>query len=544
MSEPGNLRATVAGHWVGLLLLIAMASHANDDSGVGLTLQGTVVDAATGLPVAGADVRHLSVAVRYVPTEDEPPPGWSATTNDEGHFTLADLPCRDVYLRVSAAGYAVSRGIRIPTDSSRLEVRLGQGTTIEGALSLESGGPATGKVRLSPAGRPWKRTTKEVDPSGRFRFEHVTPGSYTLSVRSSSGVAEPRDVHVVEGDHVAIEFSLVQLGRVTGWISGLVEGESASIGLYRDDESQRYVRGSVQGFGNGRFELHGVEDGAYISKARAGGRSLSTRTEVIDGQGIADFAFVGRSRLTGRVLAGTRPIPAMPLSLVPLNDAMPSARTTTGEGGRFAFAGLDDGEYEVEVQLGFRGTSRSSAVTVFGETVSDVRLGPYSISGTIGPGFRKDVVQARLVAPGDEAVIHRVLVEGNGTYRFDGLDQGDYLVSHSSPYFGEIVEVRIFDASVEGLDFDPGFRDGHTVPVVDAETKQPIQSISCAIEEGPWAGISIGFGNSDRRRWLPDTLVNTDMTCTSRGYEPLHVRWDGEPFSLELVPNGTGGHIN
>lgn len=420
MSEPRNLRATVAGHCVALLLSVAMASHAKDASGVGLTLQGTVVDAATGLPVAGADVRHLSVVVRYAPTADESQPGWSATTNDEGHFTLADLPCRDVYLQVSAAGYTVSRSIRVPTDSSRLEVRLGQGTTIEGALSLESGGPATGKVWLSPAGRPWQWTTKEVDPSGRFRFEHVTPGSYTVTVTSSSGIAERRDVRVAEGDHVAIEFSLVQLGHVTGWISGLV-----------------------------------------------------------------------------------------------------------------------DGEYEVEVQLGFRGTSRSFAVTVSGETVSDVRLGPYSIAGTIGPGFRHNVVQARLVEPGDEPVIHRVLVEGNGTYRFDGLDQGDYLVSHSSPYFGEIVEVRIFDASVEGLDFDPGFRDGQTVPVVDVETKQPVESISCAIEEGPWAGISIGFG-SDRRRWLPAALVDTDMTCTSRGYEPLPVRWDGEPFSLELVPTETG----
>lgn len=542
MSEPGNLRATVAGHWVGLLLLFAMASHANEDTGSGLALQGTVVDAATGLPVAGADVRHLSLAARYVTTDEESRPGWSATTDDEGHFTLADLPCRDVYLQVSAAGYAVSRGIRVPPDTSRLDIRLGRGATIDGGLSLESGGPATGKVRLSRADRPWKRTTKEVDPSGRFRFEHVAPGSYTLSVTSSSGVAERRDLRVAKGDHVAIEFSLVQLGRVTGWISGLVEGESASIGLYHDDESQRFVRGSALDFGNGRFELHGVEDGAYVAKARVGGRSLSTRTEVVDGQGVADFAFVGRSRLTGRVLAGTRPIPMMPLSLVPLNDAMPSAQTMTNERGGFTFTGLDDGEYRVDVQLGLRGTTRSLAVTVFGETVWDVRLGPYSISGTIGPGFRNNVVQARLVAPGDEPVIHRVFVDRNGSYRFDGLDQGDYLVSHSSPYFGEIVEVRIFGASVEGLDFDPGFRDGHTVPVVDAETKQPVDAISCSIKEGPWAGSSFGFG-SDRRHWLPATLVDTDLTCTSRGYEPLPVRWDGEQSSLELVPTETGGRI-
>ena len=544
MSEPGNLRANIAGHWIGLLLLGAMAAHA-DDTKDDLTLHGTVVDAATGLPVADADVRHLSLEARYSTNyRDESPPGWSASTDGEGHFTLADLPSRDVYLQVSAAGYAVSDGIRVPPDTSRLDIRLGRGATIDGALSLVSGGPAAGEVGLSRTREgmpmPWKRTSQKADPFGRFRFENVTPGSYKLWAHSSSGIAESRDVRVAEGEHVAIELSLVQLGRVGGWISGLLEGESASISLFHDDESQRHVRSSAQEFDNGRFELHGVEDGAYIAKARAGGRSLSTRTEVINGQGVADFAFAGRSRLTGRVLAGTRPIPMMPVSIAPVNDSMPSAYAVTDKQGRFAFQGLDDGEYEAEVQLGLRGTWRSFPVTLFGETVSDLRLGPYSISGTIGPGFRNNVVQARLVAPGDEPVIHRVFVNRTGTYRFDGLDQGDYLVSHSSPYFGKVVEVRVFGASVEGLNFDPGFRDGHTVPVVDAETKQPVDSIDCAIEEGPWAGDSIGFAESDKLRWLPDTLVNTDMTCSGRGYEPLPVRWDGEPLTLELVPTEAG----
>lgn len=29
------------------------------------------------------------------------------------------------------------------------------------------------------------------------------------------------------------------------------------------------------------------------------------------------------------------------------------------------------------------------------------------------------------------------------------------------------------------------------------------------------------------------------MTCTSEGYEPVHVRWGGGPMSLELKPAGT-----
>ena len=95
MFESRNARANAAGHWIGLLLLVAMTSRA-DDAKDDLTLHGTVVDAATGLPVADADVRHLSLAARYSTNyRDESPPGWSASTDGEGHFTLADLPSRD-----------------------------------------------------------------------------------------------------------------------------------------------------------------------------------------------------------------------------------------------------------------------------------------------------------------------------------------------------------------------------------------------------------------------------------------------------------------
>ena len=266
----------------------------------------------------------------------------------------------------------------------------------------------------------------QVDAFGHFRFEHVAPGPYRLTARSSSGIAESRDVRVAEGDHVAVELSLDQLGKVAGWISGLLEGESASIAIHKDDESQHYVRGSAREFGNGRFELHGVVDGTYVVKARAGKRTLSTWAEVTGGDATVAFAFAGRSRLSGRVLAGTRPIPGMPLRMTPLDDAMPSGTGFTDEMGRFEFTGLDDGEYDIEVQLGVRGTWRSFPVTLFGETVTDVRLGRYSISGSVGSEAGSGIVQARFVGHGDEPVIHTAVFR-NGKYRFDGLDQGDYL---------------------------------------------------------------------------------------------------------------------
>lgn len=126
-----------------------------------------------------------------------------------------------------------------------------------------------------------------------------------------------------------------------------------------------------------------------------------------------------------------------------------------------------------------------------GDTTYDARLGPYSISGRLAPNFRNHFVQARLQNGADEPVIHRVFVDGSGRYRFDGIDPGDYVVTHSSPFYDEIIEVRILGASVEDLDFNPAYERGLAVPVIDAESKERIESATCEINEGPWAGDSL-----------------------------------------------------
>ena len=168
-----------------------------------------------------------------------------------------------------------------------------------------------------------------------------------------------------------------------------------------------------------------------------------------------------------------------------------------------------------------------------------VRLGPYSISSRLAPHFRNHFVQARPLSADGEPEIHRVFVDGSGRYRFDGLEQGDYLVSHSSPYYTGAREVSLFAASVEGVDFEPTYDQGLAVPVLDAESQEPIESATCDINEGPWAGESLHQNRRQKLRF-PTNLTHTDMTCVSEGYEPVPVRWDGGPVSLELTPTGTG----
>ena len=173
-------------------------------------------------------------------------------------------------------------------------------------------------------------------------------------------------------------------------------------------------------------------------------------------------------------------------------------------------------------------------MTVFGETVSDLRLGHYSISGTLSPDFRNHVVQARLLSPGDGPVVHRV--DGDGTYRFDASKVTTWFRIRR-PTKAE--PSTCASSAPRSRDFNPTYERGLAIPVIDAESNEPIESATCQINEGPWAGDSLRQYKRERLRF-PAALIHTDMTCTSAGFEPADVRWHGGPMSLELKRSGAG----
>ena len=496
---------------------------------------GRVIDAGTGRPIARAQVGHVPWEMQFASIRDEDrlQTGSSATSDETGFFTLPGLPWQSVWLQAKAAGYAEDREVALLANRQDLVIRLGVGATVEGWLLLPGRVPASGTVSLSPSGSPLRGTRQQVDPQGPFRFEFVPPGSYRLGAYSAAGVAESRVVTVDHGGHVAIDVDLDPVGSVSGWISGLGETETASISVDRDDEDQRHFRNSQRRFGNGHFELHGLPDGAYLVKANAGERARIAKAIVVDGEANVDFDFAGRSHLAGVVLAGIRPLPRMNVRVLPDRSAQWVGWSMTDSAGRFEFPGLDDGEYVLQVRLGSRGSWRSFPVTVIQDTRFDVHLGPYSVSGRFPPTFRNHLVQARRVSAGDaERFVE--FVDGSGRYRFDGLDEGDYVVSNSSPYLDGRREVRILGGSVEGVDIHPTLGETWEVFAVDADTKRELQSLSCEVKDGFWAGLSLDQDKQGRLR-LPVNLIDAGLTCRTAGYAPASVRWDGGPLTIELA---------
>ena len=518
----------------------------------GRSIGGRVTDARDGSPIAGAGVRYepSALGVLAIDVAEEYPLGWWATTDRDGAFALSRLPEGGVRLEVMSAEH-VTRPVRLPAGTDRLNIELGGGATIKGTMSLADGTPVEGTVWLQFDTDGSRALERQVDPDGRFRFEGLAAGSYRLAATSSAGVVDRRSLTLAEDELVSVGLAAEPLGRLTGRISGLRESEWASFFIRSDDQWQDWVRQGQSEFGNGRFVVHGIPDGDHVAEVTAwkdrDSRRLTRRIRMAGGEGSADFSFAGRSRIKGRVLAGSRPVRAVMVRAVPKDPALPFVADMSDVDGEYEIPGLDDGDYELRAQLGLRGTHRSFDVSVVGDTAFDVRLGSFALSGAVvleadhpfrlshpreGRNEANWVVQARLVSASAESVIFRGFTDSRGAFRFDGLEEGEYRVSFASPYIGGTREVVVEGSSVENVNIRPTISDTREVRVVDDDTKEALNDVSCEVQDGVWAGSPV----YDLRDGLPTTLIDANLTCSKRGYETVLIRWDGSPLVINLAP--------
>ena len=502
-------------------------------------ISGRVKDAQTGLLIPDVGIRYASSRAQTLNMSagDQYPIGWWATSDENGRFVLSRLPEGRVYLEMLAIGHPTNL-VELRAGVDHLDIELGGGATIEGSLLLADGTPVDGSVTLRRVVTDRRfALRRQVDPEGRFRFEGLAAGPYLLSARTAAGVVERRSVTIANDELETVELLAEPLGLLSGRISGLGEAESASISIRSDDEWGDSIRDGPESFGSGRFAVSVIPDGAYAAEARVGSRSITRKLVMAHGEAQVDFDFAGRSRVSGRVLAGTRPMPSVPVHAVPNDSVNPSSRTWTDEHGRYEILGLAAGGYELRVPLGIRGSERSFGLTVTPDTNFDIRLGPFMLSGTVvAPpgasfGVMNWVVQARLTSPSDEAMVYRGFTDIRGVYRFDGLEEGEYTVSLAHPHFPAIRRIAIAGASVEDVDLVPIPSDTQAVRVFDAKSKEHLDYAFCKIEDGVWAGIAV----HDLEDGLPTSLNDANLTCTSRGYKAVKIRWDGEPLEIPLI---------
>ena len=377
-------------------------------------VSGRVLDPA-GAPVAGAavfpDDRDNPFGMRF--GDDD------VKTNDEGRFTLEDLPPGALSLVANHDDWARSEAVLVepPPGASVDDVvlRLRVGGRITGEVFDDEGEPIENQNVVCGGmmfGMGGVENTTLTDAAGRFSFDHVDPGKVTVAAMPSeeemmSAVMDSGDEDdggaAVLGFMSQMKMETVEV--VDGQEVHVVLGSEpkAPVRVYGEvrEGGARRTGGQIIAFAEGGAMFQGMklaevdEEGGYeLTVDRPGDYVFSYVLDMTEGSGIQVFVTVPEAeeyrfdidlptgRITGRVF-DPKGSPAVGVSLrlsseggvSGLADFDQSHTTTTDEEGNYAFGSLTTGSYAVHVgSVDFvfgGGDARYGATVVAGIQVRD-----------------------------------------------------------------------------------------------------------------------------------------------------------------------------
>ncbi|MCY3541402.1 MAG: carboxypeptidase-like regulatory domain-containing protein [Gammaproteobacteria bacterium] len=400
------------------------------------TIRGRVLDSTSRLPIEDAVLRRIQrQGINFSI--------WIfnnviTTTDSDGEFELSGFSSDGDELRVGADGYQIAF---VPLDDveSYLEIELEPSNgSISGRVVSGDGTP------IHPAwvsiGRQGYHRNEE---DGTFSFIWLK-GTYQVSASATIGESDVLEVIVENEQHISdIELVIHEKGRVHGTVTGLLDGESASVGV-----AGRW--GGVQS--DGTYEVGGVPIGEHvITCVTTKGRKTSAPIEMNETmEAQIDFVFEGTSSISGRVTLAGQPATELEVRATPIDENHSGGQAETVGDGTYLIEGLVEGDYMIHVIS--RGISQQAFVS--GETQVDIDLGSTELSGRIQSSESVLGVHVYLTGSGEEGRFQmHTTVDEKGFYRFLGIASGSYEIIVYHENFKTVTRTVEVEASVQDVDF-------------------------------------------------------------------------------------------
>lgn len=439
-------------------------------------LSGRVLDALTGQPVPGATVAAggsgpVGGPLAALSAET----GETLTTDANGSFVLDGIAPGKLPITVTHPDYAEARqAVEVQEGYSTAEIRMTTGAAIGGLVVTDGGQAASGAdVVLQTAGETGfgrflaaAGSSAVTDASGRFRFEHLSAGRYSLVASLRSRTSAPLAVVLAEGQ--VQDDALLQI--TTGaTLRGVVTGipDSWKNGMTVTAIGAGAWSGSTRTGADGRFQFTGVPPGTVTLRGTAGdfagsSRSVMKQVEMPEGQPVveAELVFDPGYVLSGRVTRTGQPLPNVTVVVNLIGGGGRQASSRTDEGGFYRMEGLAEGTYNVFAMAGLLGgSSRSQQVGLTGDQTVDIEFPSAKLSGTVIDAESKAPLQDAVVTatPNDPVSAaaggrqaRSATTDSKGTFRITDLDPAGYIVNVRKVDY--LIDKRDVTAAEEGTD--------------------------------------------------------------------------------------------
>jgi protocatechuate 3,4-dioxygenase beta subunit len=526
----------------------------------GGTIRGRVVESRSGRPLPDATVgAELSGSggrgrmPRMMGGGDT-----GAMTDAEGGYELTGLAPGTWSVTASHPEWSDSTvTVELEDAPATADLRLGRGGTISGVV-VAGGRPVGGaEVGLSEAGDAGPRgfgggQGSLTGEDGRFGFERLSPGRYTLSATLRSQSSAPVEAVVTGEGAQEVTLILGEGAAIHGTISGLPESALAGISVNASGPDGYFA--STRAGSDASFGLTGVPEGSIRLGATAGDFATSTRvahTSVTIGPGQADayaeIVFEAGYRVEVRVSRSAQPVADAFVNAFPESGAGRSASARTDEMGTCVLEGLQDGSYTFMANVQ-GGAPVRETVALAGDTTVELEVPPARIAGIVveaGTGQPLGDVSVRVEEGGGGfRFANMVSSDSSGRFAFEDVEPRSYLLTFQKPAYE--TETRDVNADDDG-EVRVEMRRGEGLGLVarDGMFGTPLRGLMVRVVDA--GGIAVFTGSvpldSQGRGEVPSVKPGSyELRVSSSGYAPVvrpGIMVPSSELAFALTPGGT-----
>jgi hypothetical protein len=188
----------------------------NDDSEVELRL---VTGATTGLQISGTVIDDTGAPLAFAPVQNVRRDA-RTRSDEQGHFTLKNLPEGDVDLEARVPNKGRSKSVTVAAGATNVKLVVPRLATLKGTIVGGSGlcGVALGSGEPSRAGSHSESGVRE------FSFADVAPGSHILEAWCEEG-ATRTPVEIAPGEEKTIEVTVGDSASLHGIVRSFPSGD-------------------------------------------------------------------------------------------------------------------------------------------------------------------------------------------------------------------------------------------------------------------------------------------------------------------------------